>query len=199
MTDRILRDKLLRSDRWLDMPRNTHRLAFICLIPSADPLGNMEASDGRMWRLWREPLKLDDRSAVPEILEKLVAADLIRLYEADGKRYLHIPRYRQRLRYLGRLFPLSPWTTNEEKQRVENKSPGDSQATVRRAPAEVKRSEVKRSEEKQPLPNSVDRARTQEQVKTVLENINLQNNPQTNRSRDEQLAYVAAHSKPRKK
>ena len=181
------------------MPRNTHRLAFICLIPSADPLGNMEASDGRMWRLWREPLKLDDRSAVPEILEKLVAADLIRLYEADGKRYLHIPRYRQRLRYLGRLFPLSPWTTNEEKQRVENKSPGDSQATVRRAPAEVKRSEVKRSEEKQPLPNSVDRARTQEQVKTVLENINLQNNPQPNRSRDEQLAYVAAHSKPRKK
>lgn len=198
MTDRILRDELLRSDRWLDMPRNTHRLAFICLIPSADPLGNMEASDGRLWRLWREPLKLDDRQAVPEILEKLVAADLVRLYQSDEKRYLHIPRYRQRLRYLGRLFPLSPWTTDEEKQRITGKSPGDHQAHTGRAPAEVKRSEVKRREEKQVVPNSVDRARVAGEIKTLGENLSKQDKPRQ-RSRDEQLAFVAAQTKGKTK
>lgn len=157
MPDRIIRDELLDSERWLSLPRNTHRLAFVCLIPKADPLGNMESSDGQLYRLWRDPLKLDARSAVPEILEALVSVDLVRLYTDAEKRYLHIPRFKQRLRYLGRLCPLSPWTTVEEKQRVENNSPGDRLALTRGAPAEVKRSEVevKRSEEKQTKSKSV--------------------------------------------
>jgi hypothetical protein len=49
--------------------------------------------------------------------------DLIRRYEDDGKPYLHIPRFRSRLRYLHRLYPISPWTTNEEKQRIRKNSP----------------------------------------------------------------------------
>ena len=157
MPDRILRDELLQSERWLQLARNTHRLAFVCLIPAADALGNMEASDGRLWRLWRDPLRLDERVAIAEILEALVAADLIRLYEVEGKRYLHVPRSRQRLRYLGRLFPPSPWTTTEEKQRLDisftGSTPDRHRARTGLSPAEVKRSEVevKRSEEKKPV------------------------------------------------
>lgn len=153
MPDRILRDELLNSERWLLLPRNTHRLAFVCLIPAGDALGNLEGSDGHLWRLWRDPLRLDSRASILEILEALVAADMVRLYESkDGKRLIHIPRYKQRLRYLGRLNPLSPWTTNEERQRLAGNSPGDGQVSTRRAPGahrtEVKRSEVeeKRSE-----------------------------------------------------
>lgn len=150
MPDRIVRDELLESDRWLNVPRNTHRLAFVCLLLQADALGNMEGSDGRLWRLWRDTLKLDARTAIAEILEALLSQDLIRLYEVDGKRLIHIPRYRQRLRYLGSVSPPSPWTTEDQKQRLEKRSPGASQVVTGRAPAEVKRREVevKRSEEK---------------------------------------------------
>ena len=201
MPDRIVRDELLQSDRWLSLPRNTHRLAFICLLLQADAMGNMEASDGRLWRIWRDPLRLDSRIAISEILDALMSADLIRIYDADGKRYLHIPRYQQRLRYLGHIAPPSPWTTDEQKQKLEKKSPGDSQASTGRAPAEVKRSEVevKRREEKKvvvtptvtrdPVDNS------QNTVNTVLERLNVKNEKPPHMSRDEQVAY-AAKGKP---
>lgn len=183
MPDRIIRDELLESDRWLSLSRNTHRLAFVCLITAADALGNMEGTDARLWRLWRDPLKLDDRKAISEILESLVCNDLVRLYEVDGKRLIHIPRYKQRLRYLGRINPPSPWTTNEQKQQIAKNSPGDSQARTGRAPAEVDVDvEVKRKEEVL-------------QVKTVLQNLTGKGTPSPTMSRDEQLAFIAKQAK----
>ena len=197
MPDRIVRDELLESDRWLNVPRNTHRLAFVCLLLQADALGNMEGSDGRLWRLWRDTLKLDARTAIAEILEALLSQDLIRLYEADGKRLIHIPRYRQRLRYLGNVSPPSPWTTEEQKQRLEKKSPGASQALTGRAPAEVKRREVevKRSEEKKNLPRPPVDNSTAPTINTVLNKLAVKGEKPTARSRDEQLAYVAKNGK----
>lgn len=123
MPDRILRDELLNSDRFLALKRNTHRLAFVCLLLTCDSLGNLEATDGQLWRLWREPLALQERVVIPEILGALVDVDLIRVYEADGKRYIHVPRTRFRLRFLTRICPLSPWTTEEQKQRLKINSP----------------------------------------------------------------------------
>lgn len=200
MPDRIVRDELLESDRWLSVPRNTHRLAFVCLLLQADALGNMEGSDGRLWRLWRDPLRLDARTAIAEILDSLLSADLIRLYEVDGKRLIHIPRYRQRLRYLGRVQPASPWTTDDQKQRLEKKSPGDSQVRTGCSPGahrlevEVKRSEVevKRSEEKKlgVTPHSSARADSPT-IKTVLNKLAVKGEKPNGLSRDEQLAYVA--------
>lgn len=134
MADRIVRDELLESTRWLDLPRNSHRLAFVCLLLDADTLGNLEAEDGHLWRLWRDPLGLDDRRAIAEILEALVAVDLIRIYPHEGKRYAHIPRFRQRLRYLGRIAPPSPWTTAPQIQLLAKNSPGDHQAVTGRSP-----------------------------------------------------------------
>jgi len=197
MPDRIVRDELLESDRWLNVPRNTHRLAFVCLLLQADALGNMEGSDGRLWRLWRDTLKLDARTAIAEILEALLSQDLIRLYEADGKRLIHIPRYRQRLRYLGNVSPPSPWTTEEQKQRLEKKSPGASQALTGRAPAEVKRREVevKRSEEKKNLARPPVDNSTAPTINTVLNKLAVKGEKPTARSRDEQLAYVAKNGK----
>ena len=210
MPDRIVRDELLESDRWLNVPRNTHRLAFVCLLLQADALGNMEGSDGRLWRLWRDTLKLDARTAIAEILESLLSQDLIRLYEFDGKRLIHIPRYRQRLRYLGNVSPPSPWTTEEQKQRLEKKSPGASQALTGRAPAEVKRREVevkRREVEEKGLgvtPTSSARATgtgpnpgTLTQTLTpLLEKLTKDKPKPQARSRDEQLAYVARNAKP---
>lgn len=154
MPDRILRDELLESDRWLGLPDNTCRLAFVCLIPKGDALGNMEGSPAKLLRLWRDPLAFNGAAEdeVSRIVRELTKADLVRPYEHAGQALLHIPRYRQRLRYMGRILPLSPWTTTEEKQALAKNSPGDSQVRTGRSPAEVKRSEVdvevKRSEVK---------------------------------------------------
>lgn len=186
MPDRILRDELLESDRWLGLARNTHRLAFVCLIPNADALGNMEATDGHLWRVWRDTLRLDSRAAVPEILEALVAVDLVRLYEGrDKKRYLHIPRSRQELRYLGRVNPPSPWTTEEEKQRLGKNSRRAHDVVTCEPRSEVKRSEVdvevKRKEKKKTLATpTITREALPPQVKTVF------NIPQVNSETEEQ-------------
>jgi hypothetical protein len=167
----------------------------------------MEAMDGHLWRLWRDPLRLDSRAAIAEILESLVSADLVRLYEMDGKRLIHIPRYRQRLRYFGRICPPSPWTTEEQKQKLEKTSPGASQARTGRAPG-AHRSEVevdvdvdvdvdvekKRREEVVVTPTSTARAEAPT-IKTVLNKLAVKGEKPTARSRDEQLAYVAKNGK----
>jgi hypothetical protein len=134
LPDRVIRDELLDSERWLSLKRNTHRLAFVCLLLRCDAFGNLEGADGQLWRAWRDPLNLQDRAAIPEILEALISADLLRVYEAGGKRYLHIPRTRFRLRYVNRVCPLSPWTTTEEKQILTKNSPGANQEQTGSAP-----------------------------------------------------------------
>lgn len=144
MPDRIIRDELLESERWLTLPSNTARLAFVCLLPFGDALGNLP--EDRLWRLWRDSCQLKRRDEVAELIQTLAAADLIRPYAVDNSRLIHIPRYRQRLRYFGNLNAPSPWTTDKEKQLLEKYSPGAHQACTGPAPPEVKRSEVKRSE-----------------------------------------------------
>lgn len=147
MPDRIVRDELLESDRWLELARNTHRLAFIVLLLRVDGLGNLEAGLPRLCRLWA-CLGGCTREQAIETLQALTDADLIRLYDVDKKRYLHIPRFRQRLRSLRRIAPLSPWTTDHQKQLLAKNMSDTWLTDVGHLLPEVKRSEVKRSEEK---------------------------------------------------
>jgi hypothetical protein len=66
MPDRILRDELLSSDRWLSLggkdmdAGNARRLAFVACVLTADSLGNMEATSTRLERLWRDFGLTDD-------------------------------------------------------------------------------------------------------------------------------------------
>jgi len=41
MPDRVIRDELLESDRWLDLPTDSHRLVYISLILIADDYGEI--------------------------------------------------------------------------------------------------------------------------------------------------------------
>lgn len=159
----MMRDEILRSGRWLDLGvvedsktdyqrGNLERLAFMAAVLTADDLGNLEANPGDLVRLWRE-FGADSRAAVDNVVRALVRADLLRLYEHEGKRYAHIPRFRQRLRHLKHAHPRPPANVecSEIKELLE-KTPDDRQTNVRRTPAraraEVKGSEGKRSEEK---------------------------------------------------
>jgi hypothetical protein len=93
MPDRVLRDEILGSDRWLSLPRNTHRLAFIAVLLTADDNGNLEGSDGALIRLWRD-FGIDSPVVAMEVLEALVTAGLLRIYDIENKRYVHVPRFR---------------------------------------------------------------------------------------------------------
>lgn len=164
MPDRIIRDEALNSDRLLGLKRNTHRLAFVACVLEADDLGNFEAGPGALWRLWRDWLALTDRAQVAEIMLALSDADLIRLYESEGKRYAHIPKFRQRLRYLNGKHPRPPShiECKEISTLVSGKSDHgqakgrlkpdhgqtvDARSEEKRSEVEVKRSEVKPTRE----------------------------------------------------
>lgn len=144
MPDRILRDELMRSARYRRLTSDTARLLFVHLVLTVDSLGNTEADTTAIEDVLHRPL---GDETVAKLLSELADVDLIRMYQNSGKRYLHIPRFRQRLRYLQGKHPLPPpqiecIEMKELREKVGLQS-DRSQSTVRRS--EVKRSEVIRS------------------------------------------------------
>lgn len=122
MPNRIIRESLLESDRWIELHDNTARVCYLVLLLSADDIGNMEASGPRLRRLWRE-YGVDTDAKVSAVLQTLMDADLARVYEdARKKRHLHVPRFRQYLRHWIRRVPGSPWDDVEKIQKVEEKT-----------------------------------------------------------------------------
>lgn len=124
MTDRIIRDELLDSERWLTLKDNSDRLAYISLLLRADDYGNFSAEPYRLMRMWRD-FGITTTILVAKCILELHDHDLIRLYEVDGKPYLHIPRFRNMRRYWSRKFPKSPFDeqTNDESNQVNTKKP----------------------------------------------------------------------------
>lgn len=145
MPDRIIRDELLESNRWLSLKDNADRLAYVALLLRADSLGNFSAEPFRLMRLWRD-FGINTEALVAKTLTELADHDLVRLYTADQKPLLHLPRYQQRVRYLKRIFHPSPWTTESQKQRLIKDAPDLHQSLTSLSPDEVKRSEEKGSE-----------------------------------------------------
>jgi hypothetical protein len=160
MPDRIIRDELLDSEKYLDLPSDSHRLLFIHLILLADDLGNTEAGTGF---LRRRAMCGSTPAAIAALISHLVDVDLIRLYSVGDKQYVHIPKFRQRLRYMTRLrHPRPPEHVecNEIKDLILKKS--DYSLTTVRPESdysqtvvgkyEEKRREEKRREEEPPRP-----------------------------------------------
>jgi len=131
---RSIRVELLDSDRWLGLPSPKHRLAFVALLLVADDYGNVEGGTGFLVRLWRDPCGISGNDAAVEIATSLQKADLIQPYDADGKRWYHIPRYQQRIRSIIRRVPPSPWDVEPETPYESTSGPSDSprSAAVRR-------------------------------------------------------------------
>lgn len=111
MPTRMIRDALLGSDRFLMLPDNTARVCFVACLLRADDRGNLEAGPGHLVRLWRD-FGVDCTEKAAAIGQSLADQDLIRFYDADDKRYAHIPRFGQRLRSFKRACPASPWSEN---------------------------------------------------------------------------------------
>lgn len=109
MADRILRDELWESDRFLDLPNDIARLAFLRFLSAADDFGNFEGGTRRLVRMIQACTQAKNDEAVAGAIDALMGADLIRRYVVDGRELFHIPRTRPHRQYIVRKYPPSPW------------------------------------------------------------------------------------------
>lgn len=105
MADKLIRDELLRSHRYQSLHGDTTKLLFIHLLLASDSLSNAEATTTAISLLLARVFT-DESVAI--MLTELVDHDLVRTYVVDGKTYVHIPRSRQRIRYLSGKHPRPP-------------------------------------------------------------------------------------------
>lgn len=92
MPNRIIREGLLYSDKYLSLANPQDQLLFHQLLSLADDFGLCEAGYGFLKQ--RAPIcstKTFDQVAAS--LNALADVDLIRVYETDGKRFLFIPKF----------------------------------------------------------------------------------------------------------
>lgn len=105
MSDKLIRDELLRSHRFQRLSGDTPKLLFLVLLLSSDSLSNAEYNttviSAGMGRTITE-------EAAATLLMELADRDLVRPYLQDGCQYVHIPRSRQRIRYLHSKHPRPP-------------------------------------------------------------------------------------------
>jgi len=146
MPDRIVRDEILDSDRYLSLTSDTARMLYLHLLLVADDLGNTEATPLFIRRRLL-PAAMEDY-AINKILSELADVDLIRMYASEQKAYAHVPRFRQRLRYLKSKNPRPPAALEckEIKDLIKAKSDLSlSQVGPESVPSRQKRREEKRS------------------------------------------------------
>lgn len=144
MTDRVVRDELLTSERYWSVSIEAQRL-FVHLILCADDLGRFSGKNYTI-RTACFPGQAVQAEKVEKLLTELQDADLVRIYQHESERFIFIPRFRQRLRYFHSRYPAPPKeisdvATEKSDSRRTTVSP-ESDSSQR------KRSEVKRREEK---------------------------------------------------
>jgi hypothetical protein len=107
MPNRLVRDEMLESEAILSLPIEA-RWLYVTILLSADDVGLFEATSFKLAR--RADIR---RESGDKLLQMLADADLIRLYEAEGKRYGFIPKFRQRIQIKYPKHPLPPKTLME--------------------------------------------------------------------------------------
>ena len=181
MPTRMVRQELLNSDRFLALPDDTHKLCFIYLLLAADDAGNMEGSNNRLFRLWRD-CNVKTIKKVAIISEKLAEVDLIRTYENQNKVYVHIPRFNQRMRHLKRICPPPAWQENEIKQQLNNKNDG-------RTTGERRSNDGRTSDDRRPKRREEKRSEYIEAAKEIINYLNRK----VNRNFDASNAATQQH------
>lgn len=143
MPDRLVRDELLTSERYWSVSPEARNL-FLSFVLSADDTARCPASNFVI------RTKFMAGTVSPERAEKLLAElqdiDLVRVYEHDAARFVFIPRFRQRLRYINSAYPEPPSGISDL---IPNKTdPRQTQDKPESVRSEEKLREVKRSKEK---------------------------------------------------
>jgi hypothetical protein len=150
MPDRIIRDELVNSSRYLSLSSDTVALLYIHILLTADDFGNAEAHPISLRRITRSPA---NDQQIAAMLTELSDHDLIRLYRVESKEFIHIPRYGQRLRTMKGKHPRPPSSIdthgiNRVSEEMSDRCRADVGQMTDKCPP--KRSEVKRSKTMSP-------------------------------------------------
>lgn len=177
MSNRVLRD-WTKSDK-IDRLSAKAEVFFTRLIMKADDFGYYDANP-KLLKAALYPLRDAMKVAeIPPLLEECAEANLIKLYKYDGKDYLYIYDFGQRLRKMYSNFPTlemlekqvnstsadnggqlaadgggaRPETETEKERETEKESKSEAQAPT--PPAQISRSKLKEE-----LPNRQEKFRT---------------------------------------
>ena len=143
MADRLIRDELLNSERYWAVCDEA-KLLYLHLILSVDDTARYSAKNFTL-RTRCFPGRGMEPNRMESLLSELVDQDLIRLYHVNDDRYVFIPRFKQRLRYINSKYPEPPIEINDiQIKKTDLSHTEDSPKTV---PSQQKRREVKRREE----------------------------------------------------
>jgi hypothetical protein len=143
MPDRIIRDELLTSERYWNVSDEA-KLLYIHLLISADDTARYTGKNFSL-RTRCFPSRAMESTRMETLLSELVDQDLIRLYEVDKERFVFIPRFKQRLRFVNSKYPEPPNQINDLV--IEKTVLSQTKATPKTDSSRQKRSEEKRSEE----------------------------------------------------
>jgi hypothetical protein len=121
MPDRILRTELLLSEAWLSLKDNADRCCWIAVFLTADTLGDLPAGPHRLVHLWR-PYGVDSTEKAAQTLSHLADVGLVIPYTVSSKIYLRIPKFGQSRRFMGRLWPIPAWASDQDKQAFAKKA-----------------------------------------------------------------------------
>jgi len=144
MPDRIIRDELLTSERYWNVSDEA-KLLYIHLLISADDTARYTGKNFSL-RTRCFPGRSMEAVRMETLLTELVDQDLIRLYEVDRERYVFIPRFKQRLRFINSKYPEPPNQINDLV--IEKTVLSQTKDSPKSSSSQQKRREEKRSEEK---------------------------------------------------
>lgn len=113
MGNRVIREGWLESKRIASLDAYEERF-FLRLCLKADDTGRFtgEIELLKSYLFPRNP-NLSTRS-IKAWLACCIDAELVKPYEVNGKHYLYIPRFKQRLRIKRSRYPAPPWKTDED-------------------------------------------------------------------------------------
>jgi len=130
MPSRYLRPEIRTSRRWNACSWCAQSL-YIRLITLVDDFGRYEADPVILCSEAFPTFRHFRPGKVTKLLAELHANDLIRLYQHDGKTYLQITRWKERIRSTQSKFPAPPGVQNEHSANGNGCKQGTSQTALR--------------------------------------------------------------------
>ena len=143
MSDRLIRDELLTSERYWSVS-NDAKLFYIHILLNADDTARFSGKNFTL-RSSCFPSQPVEEKHIERMLDELHAHDLIRLYTVKNERFIFVPRFKQRLRFINSKYPEPPNEINDLS--VEKSDSRRTQDRPKTDSSQQKRREEKRREE----------------------------------------------------
>ena len=120
MPNRIIRDGVLDSERYHNLPSDSARLLFMELLLLADDYGLVPL--GHIFLIRKTTVMAGKTpEAMAQILSSLADQDLLRPFESDGSRFGYIPRFRNYPRAAKPKWPIPEGPSGNEIRELQQK------------------------------------------------------------------------------